>query len=98
MRIPPCTAASSANSCAARARRQDVGQAPAKLDGPDGTSHAQGSNEATAEKLKDLGLGPILLDTGGAQTCQAMAVDRALPTQIFLNSKGIAVARFLEAK
>src|SRR5262245_52687132 len=43
-----------------------------------------------------LDLLPVLLDAGGAQAGEAMAVDRVLPGQEFFNREGVAAARFFE--
>ncbi len=43
-------------------------------------------------------LSPVLLDTGGSEAGQSVAVDRALPAQIFLYGQGVPVTGFLEAQ
>jgi hypothetical protein len=40
----------------------------------------------------------VLLNAGGAQSSKAVAVDRVLPSQKFLDSQGIAAAGLLERK
>src|SRR5580658_1163408 len=41
---------------------------------------------------------PVLLDTGGAQAGEAMAVNGILPSQEFLDRQGVAAAGFLEGQ
>ena len=43
-------------------------------------------------------LGPVILDLGGAQSADAMAVDQFLPVEEFFNREGIALAGVFEGE
>src|SRR6266481_2299654 len=57
-----------------------------------------GTSPATTDGGNGPSLLAILLDTSGAQTGEAMAVDRVLPGQEFLDREGIAAAGLFKRK
>jgi hypothetical protein len=48
--------------------------------------------------LKKDGLLPVLLDPGGAQSCQAVLIDRKLPGKEFVDGQRIAAAGLLKGE